>query len=201
MNCIILGDKYAKGMKSRGCPALLSYNKRNNIIQHQINFIKKFLPESKVIYIYGHCSDSFDDFIKKDNICINKIYNSEYEKYGQFNSLSLAEKFMDSECLIFDGYSNLKKSYIRNIKKNKKESFVVLDNKNSDGAGCVVVENKIKNFGYSLPYSIKHIYYLNKEAMSFVKRFCSSNKHRNYFIFEILNEILEQNVFIKPVIL
>lgn len=201
MNCIILGDKYAKGMKSKGCPALLSYSKKINIIQHQINFIRKFLPESQIVYVYGHCSDNFDDFLKEENIDINKIYNPEYDKYGQFNSLSLAKDFMNSDCLIFDGYSILKKPYINNIKKNQKESFVVLEETDDGGAGCIMLENKIKNFGYNLPYNIKNMYYLNTEALDLVKKLSLSKKHKNYFMFEILNEILEENIVIKPVII
>lgn len=201
MNCIILGDKYAKGMKSKGCAALLSYNKKINIIQHQLNFIKKFLPESKIVYVYGYCSDSFNKFLIEYNIYINKIHNPEYETYGQFNSLCLAKDFMNTDCLIFDGYSTLKKSYIKHIQKPQKESFVVLQKTNENGSGCTVLGNKVKNFGYNLPYNIKNIYCLNVEAMSLVKELCLSKKYKNYFIFEILNEILEENIAIKPVII
>lgn len=201
MNCIILGDKYAKGMKSKGCSALLSYNKKINIIQHQLNFIKKFLPESNIVYVYGYCSDNFNKFLIDYNIYINKIYNPEYEKYGYFNSLCLAKDFMNTDCLIFDGYSTLKKSYIKNIQKNQKESFVILEKTNNCGFGCTVLENKVNNFGYNLPYNNKNIHYLNAEALNLVKELCLSKKYKNYFIFEILNKILEENIHIKPVIL
>lgn len=201
MNCIILGDKYAKGMKSKGCSALLSYNKKINILQHQINFIKKFLPESNIIYVYGYCSDDFSKFVKDKNIDIHKIYNDEYEQYGQFNSLSLTKDFMNSECLVFDGYFTLKKSYVKNIKKNSKESFVLVENKNIEGAGCVVSGNTVKNFGYNLPYSTKNLYYFDKTILNFLKEFCLVKKYQNYFIFEILNEILDENISIKPILI
>ena len=36
MNIIILGDKYEKGMKSKGCQALIPYSSRVLMVEHQI---------------------------------------------------------------------------------------------------------------------------------------------------------------------
>jgi hypothetical protein len=47
MNIIILGDKFQKRMKSKGCTALLDYNKKP-LFYYQYNIIRSIFPVLKL---------------------------------------------------------------------------------------------------------------------------------------------------------
>ena len=71
MNIIILGDKYQKRMKSRGCVGLIKYNNKN-IISHQYKTLHSIFPNANIIYVYGFDNKRFISYINK-NILI--LYN------------------------------------------------------------------------------------------------------------------------------
>ena len=70
MNCIILADKFDRGMKSRGCSSLIPVSNNKLLIQDQYSKLKKVFPESKIIYIYGHESKKIENFYKSNSLDI-----------------------------------------------------------------------------------------------------------------------------------
>jgi CTP:phosphocholine cytidylyltransferase-like protein len=204
MNCVIIGDKYNKGMKSKGCPGLIPYNKSKNTLEHQYNIIKSVFPDINIFYIYGFDDKKFKEFISDSNLEITPIYNSDFLKYNQGKSLSIAKDALTSDCLIINGYKKLSKKDLQKIKLDDKVSKIILSKNTDDDyykPGCLIVDDKVSSFGFYLNNTIEEIYYLDKESSKILATLLKNHKYQNYFIFELLNHILSLGQVLKPVLL
>lgn len=201
MNCVILGDKYFKGMKSKGCCGLIRVNKKYNILENQYHILKSVFPNINIIYVYGFEEKRFIDFVSKKTFEINLIQNINYNKYNQCYSLYLAKNFLSENTIIVDGYSILNKTMIKKI-NNKNESQILISKKidKQDIPGCIIVDEYIKNFSFDLDNTIKSIYYLNKISSNTLQNMLNKDTY-NYFIFELLNKIIDKKQLLKPVMI
>lgn len=203
MNCIILGDKYQNGMKSRGCCALIKTNKNTNMLTHQYNILSSVFSNIKIIYVYGFDNKKFIDFYKQCNLNVNIVYNENYNRYNQAHSLSLAKDFMlNGETIIIDGYQKINKSNIKKIKFNQNCSYLFI-NKNStcdsERVGCIIDGDTIKSLSLDLSNVIKDIYYFNKECSRDLSCILNDKKNQNNFIFELINRLIDNDHNIKPI--
>jgi hypothetical protein len=199
MNCIILGDKYSKRMKSKGCCALIEINKKYNILENQYYTLKSIFPKINIVYVYGFENTKFLNFISKKNLEITTIYNINYNKYNQSYSLNLAKSFLNNDTLILDGYSVLSKSMIKKINNKGNSQILISNNINKyDTPGCVIVDKCITNFSFDLDNNIKNIYYLDKISSNILYETLNENNY-NYFIFELLNKIIQKKQTLKPI--
>jgi CTP:phosphocholine cytidylyltransferase-like protein len=191
MNCIILGDKYQKGMKSKGCAGLIKFDKHINIFQHQYNTIKKYFPRSKICYIGGYEAKKIENFIHKNYSDVIFITNTDFEKSNDTYSLSLVKEYFDHDLLILFGYTILQKNIFDKFNRAS-GSQIFINNQQNHQIGCVINNNRIENISFDLPNTISDIYYISsKDALYFKDRL--HNKYYNYFIFEILNDLIDKN--------
>lgn len=200
MNCIILGDKFQKGMKSKGCAALISLNKKHNILQHQYNVLKSSFENINITYIYGFDSKKFIDFCKDSDLTIDMIYNQDYNNYNEAFSLSLAKNILEQdETLIIDGYVQFNKNIFRKFdRKIGSQVFIGTKDKEENSVGCIIHDNYIENFSFDLDNNIEQIYYLNKDSSLKLKQVLDNTKYNNCFIFELLNILIDSGHTIKP---
>jgi len=204
MNCIILGDKHSKGMKSRGCPALIPYGKKKNLFQHQKETLRSiFGDELRLIYIHGFDSKKFVEFLEYDyDNSIVSIYNSNYASCGVAGSLSKAAHLFDQKSLIINGYKEINKKHIKKIDMQDSCSQIVLaksDGSSYDKPGGLIIDGYIKNFGFDLQNRLEEIYYLNKECCIFLQSILSNAKYSNCFLFELLNKTINSGLSLKPI--
>jgi choline kinase len=199
MNIIILGDKFQKRMKSRGCEGLIKINNKP-ILELQYKNIKKVFPEAKVIYVSGFESKKLLSYTQKhiesyaDLVVID---NKEYDRYNYTYSLCLAKDYLDSNCLICFGDSMMNKGLFNKFSINN-GSQVFIDKKHKSALGCIINDNNIENIAYDLDNYITNIYYLSKRDSMAVKDMSSRTQNYNSFIFEIINKLISSDQHIKP---
>lgn len=198
MNIIIIGDRFQKRMKSKGCVALIK-NQKNTILQDQYQILKKVFPQSKIIYIYGFDGKRLQSFLNKHKELsdIKTLYNKDYELYNTIHSLSLAKDYLDDQCLIIPGDCKLTKK-IFNKFDTSGGSQIFIDNDHNNDIGCILYDNSIHNIAYDLDNKLADIYYLTQQHAKLLKTFVENESIKNYFLFEIINKIIDQQHIIKP---
>lgn len=193
IDIIILGDKYQKGKKSKGCPALI-YQDKKTIIEHQINSIKKILPNSRINYVTGFDNEKFKIFLEKNNLDnqINIINNEYYENFNESYSLSLALNNIKnkSNILILSGYYIPSLFYFNNIDFSK--STIFIDNYKKTKLGCIINDkNIVESIFFDLENYIQDIYFIQYKDLKNIKNLLSTNKYNNAFLFELINNIID----------
>ena len=197
MNCIIIGDRYQKGMKSKGCAGLIKFDKYHNIFQHQYTTIKKYFPKINIFYIGGFESKKLENFLQKHYADVRFIHNINFETSNDAYSLYLAKDILNNDTLILFGYTVFTKTTLDKFNKNIGSQIFMTNNQN-DSIGCVINNNRIENISFDLPDTINDIYYIASKDIEYFKNKLD-NKYHNYFLFELLNDLIDNhNITITP---
>jgi choline kinase len=193
MNCIILADKFDRGMKSRGCCGLVPVSNTKVLIQDQYNKLKKVFPECKIIYIYGHESKKIEHFYKTSNLDIVLTKNDIYNTRGYGYSLFLAEKYIKDNCLILSGSRKFSTEILKTIDHNSSQIFT--NKKIKYKLGChVIKENQAKQICYDAENYISDLYYINEKDVDILKHLVKDSNNYNNFVFEIINKMINHGV-------
>lgn len=197
MNIIILGDKYQKGMKSRGCPALIKISKTSNILQRQYKILHSLFPDADIIYVAGFEYRKIQNFVCHSKLPITLLYNDKYEEYNDTYSLSLANEYLNTNTMIIFGYHILHKKLFHKF-QSKDESQIFVSNKSALGTvGCTIDNNKILNISLDLPYALHNVYYFSSKDILSLKAHVQNFNFRNYFLFEIMNKLIDNQIIFK----
>ena len=199
MNFIILGDKFAKRMKSKGCSGLWPITTNKNIIQNQQSVIKSCFPKAHIIYVYGFEPKRIRNFIESHAPFqeIHFIENSRYDKQNSAYSLSLAQRFLQQDTFILFGDKILKKNIFNNFHKAQ-GSQIFLSKKTHNTLGCIINNNKIENISYDLENHLYELYYLNRTHSHSLAKILQDTRYHNYFIFELINMLIETTQTFQP---
>lgn len=200
MNVIIVGDKFQKRMKSKGCVGLIKVNNKTSLIQDQYKNIKKIFPDSKIIYIYGFDAKRLSSFVKKNNDLQNNIvfiHNKNHEQYNTVYSLSLAKDFLNEECIILFADSKIERKTFNRFNSNN-GSQIFIDDSHNNNIGCIVSDNEVHNIGYDLDNKLRDIYYLTAQDALKFKEMLTTDQYNNYFLFEIINKLIDHKSIISP---
>lgn len=196
MNFIILGDKFQKRRKTKGCPGLFKLNKET-IIENQYKIIKKFYPTAKIIYTYGFDAKRLLTFIEskdslKDNITL--YYNEFFNTFNYAYSLYIVNQYLkNDDSFILFGDSVIEKQFLKTIDINKGSQVVV--NKNKDNTlGCIIDNHLVQNIFYDLDNNIEEIYFLKKQDGQQLAELLSQHRYHNCFIFELMNKLIDSNI-------
>jgi choline kinase len=199
MNIIILGDKYQKRMKSRGCVGLIKYNNKN-IFTHQYKTILSTLPSAQIIYVYGFDSKRFLTYFDKHSDHypnITLINNDKYELYNNAYGIYLAQEYLNDDCIILFGDHIVKPSLFDHFRPTT-ESQIFVNRKAKTRLGCVINNNIVENISYDLENYLSEIYYISKDQIDLFRDLVSNPKNHNNFIFEIVNKMIDLKQSIKP---
>lgn len=190
MNCIIIADKFNKGMKSKGCNGLIPINKKSNLFQNQYRVIKKVFPSSKIIYIYGFESKKIRNYLTNNYDDVVSVHNKDFDTSGYIKSLSCASKYLGNSSLIFFGDLILSTQMFKHFDKKRSQVFVNKKTKNT--LGCTIDnQNFVQNISYGLDNYLTNMYYIHKKDMPSFKYYVDEDKYRNYFLFEIVNNLID----------
>jgi choline kinase len=197
MNIIILGDKYRKGMKSKGCVGLIKYSK-HTLLENQYKTIQKTFASSNIIYVGGFEYKKLKNYVHKNNLNIETVYNKLYEKYNNAYSLFVAKKFLNKDTLIIFGDTIINKSMFNNFDKSTgSQIFIQKNDKNSD-IGCIKNDKEqIVNISFDLPNTVYGIYYICRRDTELIKDVVQKTENHNCFLFELLNTMIENKRIIK----
>lgn len=197
MNIIILGDKYQKGMKSRGCPALIKISKTSNILQQQYKILHSLFPGSKIIYVSGFEHKKIQNFLIHNKLPITLLYNDKYEEYNDTYSLSLASEYLNTKTIIIFGYHILQKKIFHKFHSGDESQIFVSNKSTTNSVGCTIDNNKILNISFDLPHVLNNIYYLTKKDVEKLREYVQNFNFRNYFLFEIMNKLIDNKIIFK----
>ncbi len=192
MNFIILADKYQKGMKSKGAVGLIKLNKKITLFEHQYEIIKSTFKKPKIIYIYGFDSKKVSNFFssKKYNDVIT-IMNNDYENSNYSYSLSLANQYMDKDFFLIFGDAIFKKEMFQDFNRSD-GSKVFINHKQKNKLGCILDNNQnVLNIAFDLENYLTDTYYISQDDASIIKSIVANPKYNNYFIFEIINKMID----------
>lgn len=199
MIALIIGDKFQKGMKSRGCQATLPYNKIHNYIQHQHKILSSG-DINKVLYIYGFNNKKYQAYLQAVNNLnnITSIYNPQFELKNDTYSIYLAREEItkvSDDLLIFFGNTSLDRKQLNKIEHNVSGLFA--DNQRLSDIGCICDDGKVENVGFDLDNSIQNIYYICKSDLNYFMKIVGNSQNHNRFIFEIINQMIDNNITFK----
>lgn len=198
MNIIILADKYQKRMKSRGCVGLIKLQNKN-ILYHQYKILTTKFPSSKIIYVYGFDNKRLLSYIDKNNHLYKQlifVHNNMYDQYNNAYSLSLVKEYFDDDLLIMFGDKIITSSTFNRFSRNK-FSQIFIDNHSQSKLGCIIDNNRIENICYDLDNTLSEIYFISQDQAIDLKNLVSNPSFYNYFIFELVNKMIDSN---KPII-
>ena len=199
MNFIIMGDRFQKRMKSKGCTALIKVNNKT-IIDNQYKCIKKFFPKSNIIYVSGFESKRLISHIDKNKhkySDLKIVTNNKYQDYNYGYSLALIKDALNTDGFITFGDNILNTKVFKNF-DTKSGSQVFIQNNERTDLGCVVTEDTVEHISYELTNYIANIYYLSAADMQNIQKILSIDTYYNVFIFELINLLIEHNTIIKP---
>lgn len=197
MNFIILGDKYQKGMKSKGCAGLIRIDKHHNLFQYQYSVVKKYFPSASIVYIGGFESKKIETFIKKNYSDVTYVNNEEYENLNDGYSIYLIKEILNKDTFIVFGYNLLDKKLFEKFNIKLGTQVVVTPNSQKQ-IGCIINNNKIDNISFDLPNYIDDIYYLSTKDSIVLQNMVSSIQYKNYFLFELINKLIDAGTEIRP---
>lgn len=202
MNIIIVGDKPIRGEKTKGWVGARRINQRYDLVSNQISVLKKSLPSSKIVYIYGFDGKRAEHYFLDKNKSKNNIIainNENYSIYGEMYSVAKARKYLDDDVLIVPGSLQLKKAMFKELDKTKNTIFI--DSKERKKNLCCTIntsKNIIEHISYDLEYAINGMYYISKKNSHRFKQMTMDLKWRNFFVFEILNDMIESGIEFQP---
>lgn len=203
MNCIILGDKYQQGMKSKGCAALIEIKNKSNILLNQYATLKSIFNEKiNITYVYGFDNKKFLDFIENSKIKISIEFNDKFNIYNQAFSLSLVKNIdYNDDLMIIDGYQKLNKNMFKKFDQIAGSKIFMKDSKNcnNNSVGCTINNGKIEHLSFDLDNSIHDMYYLDKEFVGNLFAILEQTKYHNNFIFELINKLIDNGLAIKAI--
>lgn len=198
MNVLIIGDRYQKGMKSKGCPALIKTKNYDNILEQQYSVLNDFFPNNNIIYIAGFEFKKVQNFLDESQYNIKLIHNDKYNEYNDTYALSLANNFLDPNMgtLIFFGYHLLSPKILDKFNKKRGSQIFVSKSDHSD-IGCIIQKDIVTNISFDLPNKINNIYYICQKDMAKIKSFISNPSFKNYFLFETINYLIDNKIIFK----
>lgn len=198
MNVLIIGDKYQKGMKSKGCPALIKVKNYANILEQQYSVLNDFFPNNNIIYVAGFEFKKVQNFLNENKLNIKLIHNEKYNDYNDTYALSLAANFLDPNMgtLIFFGYHLLSTRILDKFNK-RRGSQIFLSKSSQSDIGCIIEKDIVTNISFDLPNKINNIYYICQKDMLQIKSLINNPSFKNYFLFEAINYLIDNKIIFK----
>jgi CTP:phosphocholine cytidylyltransferase-like protein len=195
MNIVILGDRYRKGNKNQGCIGLIKINKSTNLLQQQYKSIRTSFDNANIYYVYGFEYKKFGMYVQNNKYDICYIYNQHYEKLNEGFSIANIIPKLDEGTLIIDGSNILSAKAFANF--DSEVSQVFIDKTNKSNIGCIINHNVVENIFYDLNTSIHNMFYVSQKDLPILKNELMNPKTHNMFLFEIMNNCINNGVNFK----
>jgi choline kinase len=202
-NIIIVGAKPIAGMKSLGAVSNMSLVGKKTVLDIQLqNLNKRFICDN-IVYVGGHMGDKII-FPSYKNQKLSYIHNPEYDNKNNGYSLKLVlEHLTHPNTLILFNKTIFNYKIFDSLIKNPISS-IFIDNspKNTYRIGCNLNQNTglVNNLFYGLNNKTCGIYFLqNNEHVKFKNILLYKKNIDNNFIFEIINDIIEDGGRFQPI--
>jgi CTP:phosphocholine cytidylyltransferase-like protein len=196
MIALIIADSFKRGMKSQGCAGLLKYSNKEILLQQQYRVLKSVFPRCKIVYVYGFDSKKLKEIIGTKHKNIHSIYNAEYSLYNHGYSLYKASSLIraHNKCLVVPGYDPIDKGVLMKLKHTNASSVALID-KPEPKLGCVFDHQtgKVHHIFYDLHNQISDTYMIHEDEINILSQLLDDPITHNRFLFEIMNDIINNN--------
>lgn len=189
INFIIIGDQPTKGAKVKGWNGASLISERKSIVSSQISSSKILGKDTRILYVYGFDHKKVENYFELNYKQTKLIYNKEHINLGETHSVSRTSNYLDSDSLIINSKCVLKPSTFKNL--NRKHSHI-FTTKNHNQLGCHIENNKISHICYELDNYITDMFFIAKKDIELFRSMVINKKHRNCFIFEIINKMIDK---------
>jgi len=187
-----------KKMKSLGNKGLIRLNNNTLLIDYHIKYFNNIFNKPD-IYILGNFEfNKLDKHINKHQNVHHIMCDTNDESNIGGAILPILSK-ISNDSNVFITQSSILYFIKDKHKLNKNYSYVIGSvNDNSSNIGCIIEDNKIINCSYDLPNQIYDALFLYKKDITFINHILSNTKNiHKFFLFEILNTILEHSIPFK----
>lgn len=184
-------------MKGYGPKSLIKVHNKH-IIDHQISTCSALFKKPEFVVIGGY------EFEKLKSVCNYKnvkfVKNSQYYIYNICYTFKVGLPYLNKtkQLLIIYGDIFFNKETLSDL--SYKESFLLYDSKNrinKKSPGCTIVDNNVTYLDYGLNNKWCQILYLCGHELDIFKQVINEPSKKNYYGFEIINEIINNKGIIK----
>lgn len=202
--CFIFSYEITKGMKSIGPKALIKSKKAKEFINYQIDSMKD--KNIDIYVILGFGSDKVKKKIEHQNVSV--LNNSLYESTNDGYALELILQNYDLKkyagCVIINSgilfNRHIKLDIMNSSKQNQSKIYYFNHNHSAVfPIGFTIIDAIVRHMFFNLSNNVwNEVIYLDNIAMKHYKRTYSSSM-RNMFLFELINNSIDQGIKYKPV--
>lgn len=192
IDVIILSARMGNRMKSYGPRALMKLNKHETVLDRQIHVVKT---------VYNNCNISVsvgfeaDKIIKKYSTKVSLIEHQLHDVNNEAEEAKIAINTTTSNnVLLIGGNVLFNLSVLHSIELN--ESGIVLDTKGQMGekeASVSHMDGSVLNISYGFEDNWSNIVYLTGNELRIFREIIQAENYKKYFLFEIVNEIINNN--------
>lgn len=197
--CCIFSYSITKGMKSIGPIGILKRtNKSNPLLNQQISYLRDIFKNIDFYIITGFGNERIARELP-DKKYINLIFNSHYETKNYGYAFKILIQRLQNQINKYDGVFFLDSNVIiRKLQQKKiKKSWIIIKKKTSqknktDYLGTSFNNEYLDYLFYNIGDNIwcKSFYLTQKDMITLIE---NQNFHDNMFIFEVLNNLIENN--------
>jgi choline kinase len=189
---LIIIPEITKGMKSIGSKALLKINATTTILDHQIKLIKSINRRNKIYLSTGFQHNKILKVAKKYTN-VHTIYDENYEKYNDGKHIINFIEYIDSpdDVFIINNGLLFKKDCFEKPKPGISKIYLLDRIKDNFTIGCETKESKY--LFYELANRWSECSFISANILIQIKNRNAEQCINNYFMFEILNFISDNN--------
>jgi len=195
MHVIILGDRFKRGLKSKGCPGLIKIDDSFNIFDNQHLIITNRFPNSKILYVAGFDLKRMRAFLKKRYPSVDIIKNEHYMNFSDSQSLGVAGDYLCDDLLIVSGYSLLNSATFKGFVVDEYSKIFTSDKPSK--LGCITQNSMVTNISFGLPHGVLDLYYISSRDVQHLKNLAINRKYGNHFLFELINNLIDHDVVVR----
>jgi len=192
LSVIIMAGSIGYRMKSFGPKSLLKMPDGATLIQKQIETIQLVFPNAEIILSVGFRADKVIRYIPRGlRVVENQLY--ETTNYVEEARLGINNAIHDN-ILLITGDLLFDTTAIDGINFNG--SAILIDNHNNlppNEVGVTIVDNIITILAYGISNLWGQIVFLTGKELKLFRHLISQPDKARLYIFEVLNQILEQN--------
>lgn len=199
INILLLNQEITRGMKSLGSKALLNIKNKFKLIDLQMQQISKiYRNNTNITVAVGFEAEKVAGYLIGKKYKCNILYNNDY---SENNAGSVVTRYLsknadiENTLIVCNGILFKPKTILKTHLQNNSKIFTIDKTKKNFNIGCTVNENKTEHLFYDLPNTWTECAFLNQEAIKALKSIINKKNISQYYIFEILNELIEDVTF------
>lgn len=199
LSCIILSGRFDEKICYKTSKSLLTDSCGVSLIERQIITLTKELLEPEIIIVTTNNTDRIYKKLKGYNAHI--VENQLFDITNEVEDLRLGLLNATTDNYLILN-SNIVMPNLQGEVLGGNPSWVSYGNESSgrQKAGLNIIDNDIQYFSFDMPFKYNNLaYFCGKESKA-LRNMCFDKKKNTKFIFEILNDMLEEKANFKPIL-